>query len=633
MSNFIKYSLKNFKNEINSDLSKIGNTIWDFRYICYKLNYFMRLIPLPKINKNSFFEAVFIDFRVLPNIEFIIRNAIFKLGSNWSYTIVCGNDNYNFVKELVKNVDKNIKIICLSCNNLTQQEYSNLLTTETFWNKIYGEKVLIYQEDSLIFHGDILPFLNYDYIGAPFLKSSNDTPNCVGNGGLSLRTKCKMLEVIKKYPLEKTRVNSSTLNYMKYKNLNLPPEDVYFSKNMQEYYVGDVANWDTAYSFSSEQIFNPKSFGGHQYWISNTNWKKFTLKLFNFRIYKPKSDLNKYLRFKKKPIDYNKTKDISNAFDIDIFFFCFVNNLKYINDNDTFVYMYTMGLDGFIYHPKQIYNIFGNDIQFYSFLNNLYTFYDNNVYLIQDFVNKYVYNSDFEYLSNILIKKKYDTINDNYDTILLVFIGNSKIGFDLLYRIINYKKINPEFNVAFCINKNIDKRDASEIKKFIKNHFDFYAIYYSNEFGTDITPTLLMYDDISKNHNMTHIIKLHTKTISDIYNNLINYLLTNPLNKIIQEKRPDCNCIGPPDEYLNLNYDKFNSRSKNKYGYEINLNYSFVRGTMFYCDSKIFEKTIEFMKNNNYRAFLLNSLYENNSINDEHSPIHFLERIFGTIKL
>jgi hypothetical protein len=253
--------------------------------------------------------------------------------------------------------------------------------------------------------------------------------------------------------------------------------------------------------------------------------------------------------------------------------------------------------------------------------------------LIQDFVNKYVYNSDFEYLSNILIKKKYDTINDNYDTILLIFIGNSKIGFDLLYRIINYKKINPAFNVAFCINKNIDKRDASEIKKFIKNHFDFYAIYYSNEFGTDITPTLLMYDDISKNHNTTHIIKLHTKTISDIYNNLTNYLLTKPLNKIIQEKRADCNCIGPPDEYLNLNYDKFNSRSKNKYGYEINLNYSFVRGTMFYCDSKIFEKTIEFMKNNNYRAFLLNSLYENNSINDEHSPIHFLERIFGTIKL
>ena len=475
--------------------------------------------------------------------------------------------------------------------------------------------------------------MEYDFIGAPFLKSSNDTPNCVGNGGLSLRTKRKMIEIIKKYSLEDTQVNSSTLNYMRYQNLTLPPEDVYFSKNMQDYYEGDVADWDTAYSFSSEQIFNPNSFGGHKYWISNVEWQKFTYKIFNHSTYTPKSDLNKYLKFKNIPINLNKTKDISNAFDIDIKFFCYINNFKYVNDHDTLTYIYTMGLDGFIYHPKQIYNIFGNDIKFYCFLDNLYTFYDSNVYLIQDFVNKYIYNSSFEYLSQILIKKKYDTLNDNYDTFLLVFIGNGKIGLNLLYKIIQYKQINQEFNIAFCINKNVPKKEISEFKKIIKNNFDFYAIYFSNEFGTDITPTLLMYDDISKNHNPKHIIKLHTKTISDIYHNLTNYLLTNPLNKIIQEKRNNCNCIGPHDEYLYLSYDKFNIRSKNKYSNEINNNWCFVRGTMFYCDNIVFKNTVDFMKNNNYRSFLLNSLYENNSINEEHSPIHFLERVFGSIKL
>jgi hypothetical protein len=54
---------------------------------------------------------------------------------------------------------------------------------------------------------------------------------------------------------------------------------------------------------------------------------------------------------------------------------------------------------------------------------------------------------------------------------------------------------------------------------------------------------------------------------------------------------------------------------------------------MFYCNNIVFQKTVDFMKNNNYRAFLLNSLYENNSINEEHSPIHFLERVFGSIML
>ena len=84
-------------------------------------------------------------------------------------------------------------------------------------------------------------------------------------------------------------------------------------------------------------------------------------------------------------------------------------------------------------------------------------------------------------------------------------------------RIIKYKDINKEFNIAFCINKNISK-DASVIKKIIKNNFDFYAIYYSNELGTDITPTLLMYNDIIKNHSVKHILKFHTKTISNAYN-------------------------------------------------------------------------------------------------------------------
>ena len=442
-----------------------------------------------------------------------------------------------------------------------------------------------------------------------------------------------MIEIINKYRLEDIRLNSSTISYMRYKNLTLAPEDVYFSKNMQEHKVGDVADWDTAYSFSSEQVFNPKSFAGHKYWISNDEWKKFTYKLFNYSLYKPKSDLNKYLQFKNIPINFNKTKDISNAFDIDIKFFCYVNNFKYISEYDILTEIYNIGLDGFIYHPKQIYNIFGNNIEFYYFLNNLYTFYDNKVYLIQDFVNKYIYNSTFEYLSQILINKKYDILNNNYDTIILVFIGNGKIGLDLLSKIIYYKKINPEFNIAFCINKNIAKDEISDIKKIIKKYFDFYAIYYSKELGTDITPTLLMYDDISKKYNPKHVIKLHTKTISDIYNNLTNYLLTNPLNKIIQEKRKNCNCIGPKEDYINLTNDKFYIRSKNKYNDEINNDWCFVRGTMFYCEGIVFKSTINFMKNNNYRSFLLNSLYENNSINEEYSPIHFLERVFGSIKL
>jgi hypothetical protein len=636
MSNFNRYVLKKFITDITElgynykDLETYSN--WKYRYICYKLNYFLQHIPLCKLKQKMFFEAVFIDFRILPNIEFVIRNAIFKLGNEWSYTIVCGIDNYNYIYNMVNNIDKNIRIIRLEHNNITQDEYSKILTTESFWDELYGKKILIYQEDSLIFHNNINPFLIYDYIGAPFLKSCNDTPNNVGNGGLSLRNKYKMLEVIKKCKPDNLIVNSTTQKYMEENNLKYHPEDVYFSKNMQELHIGDVADWDTAYKFSSEQIFNPDSFGGHQFWISNNNWQEFLKKLFKFNVYNPKSNLDKYLRFKGLSRDYNKNKQIKNAFDVDLEFFCHINSIEFINDKFTLEYIKKIGLDGFIYHPKQLFNIFSEHIELFTFLNKIYAFYNKKIYTIRDFANKYIYNTNFEYLADLLIKKKYNTINNNFDTLLLVFLGNEELGMELLYRIIKYKEINTQFNVAFCINKNLIK-NTKNIKSIIKNNFDFYCIYYSREMGTDITPTLLMYNDIIKNHEMKHIIKLHTKGTQNLYNNLTDFLLQRPIYSIIENQIPKCNCIGQTNSYIHLNNDIYNRSIREKYIDYINLDSYFVAGTIFYTTNIVLNKVLEFIKHNNYRSYLLNNLYENNSINQEFSPIHFLERLFGCIKL
>lgn len=66
-----------------------------------------------------------IEFRTLPHIEFIIRNAIQKLGSKWSHTIICGNLNYTLCKNISKDISENITIINLNYDNMTQQEYSD----------------------------------------------------------------------------------------------------------------------------------------------------------------------------------------------------------------------------------------------------------------------------------------------------------------------------------------------------------------------------------------------------------------------------------------------------------------------------------------------------------------------------
>jgi hypothetical protein len=320
-----------------------------------------------------------------------------------------------------------------------------------------------------------------------------------------------------------------------------------------------------------------------------------------------------------------------NAFDIDLYFFCKANNIQYINSNNAMVYFKKFALEGFIYHPKQLLNIYP-DILFYKFLDNIYVVHKFVITPLYEFIGKNLYNSSFENMNNLLIHKKYSCLNDNYDILLLVFIGNEEIGIDLIQKIIHYKEMQNNFNVAFCFNNNSIK-EFNTIKQLITDNFDFYAIYKCMECGSDIIPTLLMYNNITLSHNFKHIFKFHTKSDNTIYSNLTNFLFSKPLLELINqhENLSLSNCIGFPNNYINLHSDNFNDMLKKIYASRIDFNKSFVGGTIFYSSSIVFDNVLIFLKNTNYRAFILNNLYENNLINQNFSPVHFLERLFGVI--
>ena len=194
---------------------------------------------------------------------------------------------------IVKNINRDIKIIKTDFDNLFPSEYNLFLSSEKFWNFLSGEKILIYQEDTIILKNNIDDFLEWDYIGAPWNKNQNDTPNCVGNGGLSLRTKSIMLKIISKIDIYKTKYNSSTLQYIQNSRLDCPPEDVYFSKNIQELNIGRVANFESAYNFSSESIINENSFGLHGIGIC-ANHNKLIYKLLYENVVHTYNVLNTY---------------------------------------------------------------------------------------------------------------------------------------------------------------------------------------------------------------------------------------------------------------------------------------------------------------------------------------------------
>lgn len=621
--------LSNFYNEYNTckdELSK--NPHIQFRYLCFKYNDFIREVELPPIKENQDLEAVLIEFRKFPHLDFLIRNTILKLGSKWSYTVICGTENYEFIRDLCNKISENIKIIKTEFSNLFQSDYSRFLTTIKFWNLIVGKKVLLYQEDSIIFKKNVDKFLAYDFIGAPFPKNQNDTPNCVGNGGFSIRTTQIMKKIIEISPIGKTFFNTSTIAYMKNTGLDFPPEDVYFSKLMQELGIGKVADWDTAFEFSSESVFNPSSFGGHKFWISNPNWKKLMSEVFGFSLYKYNSDIQKYLAFKELNPILNKTLTIQNAFDVDLRFCNQVNNLKMTKDREIMEYIKKIAMNGYLYHPKQIINIYPCT-KIYNFMDSIFIIKNFLIYKSDIFAEKYIYKKSFDYLSKKLIRPIFDKLNKDIDLILLVFIGNESVGKILIDKILDYKKIQ-EFNIAFCFNS---EDTNNSLKHIIKENFTNYCVYMSHQMGTDITPTMLMYNHIKKSYSFKHIIKLHTKSIGVIFNELTDYVLSMPVDKLSKEKCTDCNCVGFKKHYIELKNDPWIKILLIKYYSNLDTEKKFVGGTIFYAEEKVFDAVLKFMKDNSYHSYLINNLYENNTINKDFSPIHFLERLFGIINI
>ena len=247
---------------------------------------------LPMISQGKKLEAVLIEFRVIIHLGFVIKNAVLKLGSSWSITIVCGEDNYFFIQKIKEDLKRDIRIIKVPHHNLTREQYSVMLMKSSFYKQFQGDKLLFMQEDSLIFKSLPSKYLAYDYVGAPFANRN------VGNGGLSLRDREIMIKICATYfdkhnyqrekyaqilknlkpkiqnKYGKKYFNNSNLYYIYQLELELI-EDYNICKIMREKKIGKLPDWRLATEFSIEKYYHDDSFGSHQPWfcISNIyNW-------------------------------------------------------------------------------------------------------------------------------------------------------------------------------------------------------------------------------------------------------------------------------------------------------------------------------------------------------------------------
>jgi len=199
----------------------------------------------PYIPTETDYYAVIIEPRVHSDLLTVIKSTMFHLNETnssikWGLQIFHGNQN----KELVENIKLslgNVALTNIGIDNFTHTEHSRYMESVVFWRQVKGTKALIFQTDSLLLRSGIDDFLEYDYVGAPWRKPKEN--QWVGNGGLSLRTVSRMIEIC-----ENNAVTEDIL------------EDIYFMKYMKGNGVADI---ETAMKFSMEDVFSPNPLGVH----------------------------------------------------------------------------------------------------------------------------------------------------------------------------------------------------------------------------------------------------------------------------------------------------------------------------------------------------------------------------------
>jgi len=201
------------------------------------------------------YTAIITEPRIHPAWKLVLNNFLTNLDERWDFIIVCGLFNNGFLQNLIETNFKEhkhrITIQQLNIANFHHKEYSNFMVEPYIYELIPTETFLTFQLDTLIsakYKDYIYDFMEYDYVGAPWRSGFPPEYNIdvlVGNGGLSLRKKTKVLHYI--------RNDMATLNTRHAYN-----EDIFFSSNIK-----NKPSVEKAKLFSVETLFSEKSFGIH----------------------------------------------------------------------------------------------------------------------------------------------------------------------------------------------------------------------------------------------------------------------------------------------------------------------------------------------------------------------------------
>jgi hypothetical protein len=154
--------------------------------------------------------AIIVETRKHKALPFVLNNVMSILSDEWQLQIFHGLENYEYIIDIMfdddflSEVKKKTTFTNLNIESITVDDSSlDIMLTEKFWNEIIGEDVLYFECDAMLCPNSeykIEDFEHFDYIGGYWgneLGMLDNDYTRVMNGGLSIRKKSYMLDIIK----------------------------------------------------------------------------------------------------------------------------------------------------------------------------------------------------------------------------------------------------------------------------------------------------------------------------------------------------------------------------------------------------------------------------------------------------
>ena len=456
--------------------------------------------------------AVIVEPRLLKHLPFVINDYYKKLGRGWKIVFYCGVGLKNIWIDLLSNND--IEIRELKTNCYKYNEYCDFIKSKELYETLYGDYVLLFTTNSTIINKppytiDYYMSLNKSYIGGnqcylwKEMMRENIYPKiCNFHGGLSLRKRLDMIEIIDTFGTEKTLENCGESQ-----SLQTDAEDVYFA-------IGCYKLWLPIGEDAQSSHFSVHNHLKGEFFGANGLLPGYYLNL-----------IQKYDNFCDNIYLYKNIEDIENEtlvvepgsgffsnctlrlFDI-ILYFNAVKKLPIFVDGTQQFELYKAGTNmndiTYEYFKKDLdYEInYDNPIDFRE--QYQYTNYNNlNFSQLSPFITKYFSPSDIIKNNIEYIENKYNITN--YDDICVLFYrGNDKITETALP---SYETIIEKARTLYNENNNIKFLVQSDEIEFIErmtHEFPNRIFYFKDEIRTIKKSDNLSVDKINHASNFVY---------------------------------------------------------------------------------------------------------------------------------